>query len=97
MTEVDADAAAAAVLACPQVASLSAGAVEEIATYLPGRRVQGIRVRDDALEIHVVARWGSPLPDVAAEVRRAVAGLAGGRPVFVAIEDIEVPEMGTSS
>lgn len=94
MTEVDIDAVASAVMACPHVAGLSAGTVEEIATYLPGRRVQGIRTRDDSLEIHIVARWGQPLPKVAAEVRRAVAGLAGGRPIMVAIEDVVVPELG---
>ena len=93
MTEVDPDTVAAAVLACPHVASLSAGTVEEIATYLPGRRVQGIRAQDDVLEIHVVARWGVPLPEVAAEVRSAVGALAGGRPITVAIEDLEMPEV----
>lgn len=91
MNAVDPDAVATAVLACPHVAGLSAGTVQEIATYLPGRRVQGIRVQDDALEIHVVARWGTPLPDVGAEVRKAVGMLAGGRPITVAIEDIEMP------
>jgi len=76
------------------VARLSAGTVAEVATYLPGRRVQGIRVLDDVLEVHVVARWGTPLPDVGAEVRRAVGGLAGGRPITVAIEDVEWPDPG---
>ena len=96
MTEVDPDAVASAVLACPHVAGLSAGPVEEVATYLPGRRVQGIRVQDDSLEIHLVARWGAPLPDVAAEVRRAIGPLAGGRSITVAIEDLEVPEVEVS-
>ncbi|MDQ6698459.1 MAG: hypothetical protein M3Z46_13485 [Actinomycetota bacterium] len=91
MNEVDPDAVATAVLACPHVASLSAGTVQEIATYLPGRRVHGIRAQDDSLEIHVVARWGTPLPEIGAEVRRAVGGLAGGRPITVAIEDVEMP------
>ncbi len=91
MSEVDPDAVATAVLACPHVARLSAGTVEEIATYLPGRRVQGIRAQAGSLEIHVVARWGTPLPEVGAEVRKAVGALAGGRPVTVAVEDIELP------
>lgn len=93
MKEVDPDAVATAVLACPHVASLSAGTVQEIATYLPGRRVHGIRAQDDVLEIHVVARWGTPLPEVGAEVRRAVGALAGGRPITVAIEDVEMPTL----
>lgn len=97
MTDADTEAIAAATLACPHVAGLSAGTVEEIATYLPGRRVQGIRIRDDVLEIHLVAKWGTPLPEVAAEVRQAVAGLAGGRQTAVSIEDIEVPEQGAAS
>jgi hypothetical protein len=92
VTEVDPEAVATAVLACPHVAGLSAGTVEEIATYLPGRRVQGIRSDEGSLEIHVVARWGTPLPDVGAEVRRAVSALAGGRSITVAIEDLEMPD-----
>jgi hypothetical protein len=92
VTEVDPEAVATAVLACPHVAGLSAGTVEEIATYLPGRRVQGIRSDEGSLEIHVVARWGTPLPEVGAEVRRAVGALAGGRSITVAIEDLEMPD-----
>ncbi len=95
--EVDAQAVASAVSACPHVAGLSAGAVEEVATYLPGSRVQGIRVRDHVLEIHVVARWGLPLPEVATEIRAAVGGLAQGLPITVAIEDLAVPELDASS
>ncbi len=96
MNEVDPDAVAAAVQACPNVARLSAGTVEEIATYLPGRRVQGIRATDDVLEVHVVAKWGVPLPAVGAEVRQAVGALAGGRSITVAIEDLELPEVEVS-
>lgn len=91
MTPVDAEAVSAAALACPNVAGLSSGAVAEVATYLPGRRVSGIRIQDDVLEVHVVARWGSPLPDIAEQVRSLVRPLAGGRSVMVAIEDVEVP------
>lgn len=91
MISVDPDAVAAAVLACDGVADLSAGSVEEVATYLPGRRVRGVRIRDDAVEVHVVARWGTPLPDIGREVQAAVAPLAGGRPVVVAIEDVDAP------
>lgn len=91
MTPVDAEAVASAALACPDVAALSGGSMEEVATYLPGRRVSGVRVRGDALEVHVVARWGKPLPQIAEQVRASVVALAGGRPVTVAIEDVEVP------
>ena len=62
-----------------------------MATYLPGRRLTGVRLAGDELEIHVVARWGPSLPEVADAVRLAVAPLAGGLPVTVYIDDIEVP------
>ncbi len=92
MTAPDLDAVAAAVSACPPVAALAGGAYGEIATYLPGRRLLGVRLSGEELEVHVVARWGTPLPEVAHRVREAVAPLAGGRPVTVYIDDIEVPD-----
>ena len=91
MIAVDPDAVAAAALACDSVTQLSAGSVEEVATYLPGHRVKGVRVRDDVVEVHVVAKWGVPLPDVGRQVQAAVGPLSGGRSVLVAIEDVDVP------
>ncbi|MDP8937946.1 MAG: hypothetical protein M3O23_09515 [Actinomycetota bacterium] len=91
MTSPDLDAVAAAVAGCPPVAGLSAGRFGEVATYLPGRRLVGVRLDDDELEVHVVARWGTPLPEVGDAVRRAVAPVGDGRPVTVYIDDIEVP------
>lgn len=88
---VDADAVAAAVLRVPTVASLGKGEGVEVATYLPGRRVVGVRVNDDGVEVHVVARWGASLPDLGDEVRAAVAPHVSGRRVEVHVEDIEVP------
>jgi len=91
VTPVDADAVSAAVLTCDGVSGLSAGSVEEVATYLPGHRVKGVRVRDDVVEVHVVARWGTPLPDIGRQVQAAVAPLVEGRSIVVAIEDVDVP------
>jgi hypothetical protein len=88
----DLEVVAAAALGCPLVATLTGGRFGEVATYLPGRRILGIRAVDGEIEIHVVARWGVPLPDVADAVRVAVAPRAGGRPVAVFIDDIELPE-----
>jgi uncharacterized alkaline shock family protein YloU len=87
----DLEAVAAAALGCPLIAGLTGGRLGEIATYLPGRRVVGVRELDGTVEVHVVARWGTPLPKVADVVRAAVAPHAGGRPVSVFVEDIEVP------
>ncbi|HEX3623317.1 MAG TPA: hypothetical protein VHT97_13470 [Acidimicrobiales bacterium] len=88
----DLEAVAAAALGCPLIAGLTGGQFGEIATYLPGRRVQGVRQADGAVEVHVVARWGTPLPEVADLVRAAVAPYADGLPVAVFVDDIEVPE-----
>ena len=54
----DADAIAAAVLACPSVAGLGGGPAGAVATYLPGRRVTGVRVRPDGPAGQVGGRTG---------------------------------------
>lgn len=82
-----ADAVAAAVRAVPGVVDLHAGTFGEVATYLPGRRVTGVRVRDDGVAVHVVLRFGVPVLDTAQRVRAAVQVLAPG-PVDVSVEDV---------
>ena len=82
---------------CPHVQELSAGPFGVVATYLPGRRIPGVVIRADrsgapVVEVHVVARYGPPVPEVAAEVRAAVAGVAGPRrSVTVVVDDLAVP------
>ena len=89
---VDAERVASAVERVPTVARLSAGSTgAEVATYLPGRRVRGVRVGDGTVEVHVVARWPAVLPEVGAAVRAAAAPLVGGRAVEVVIDDLDVP------
>lgn len=90
--EVDPDAVVSAALSCPEVAGMSGGLVGEAATYLPGRQVTGVRLTEDEVEIHIVARWGTTLPEVAAAVRRAVAPVTGGLATSVHVEDIDVPD-----
>jgi hypothetical protein len=87
-----ADAIAAAVRGCSAVARLAAGPV---ATYLPGRRVPGVAVRGDEVRVVVVARYGPPLPRVAADVRAAVRQVDPGLRVEVVIEDIDLPASDT--
>jgi hypothetical protein len=82
-----ADGVAASVTACPAVAGLAAG---PLATYLPGRTVPGVAIRDGRIAVSVVARC-QPLPDVIAQVRAAVAAAAPGVPADVHIADIELP------
>jgi hypothetical protein len=62
-----------------------------VATYLPGRTVSGVAVRAGEVEVCVVARYGLALPQIAEQVRQAVAPLAPGRVVDVVIGDIELP------
>ena len=81
-----------AVLAVDGVVRLGGQGPFGVATYLPGRQVSGVALRDDEVVVHVVARYGGrPLPVVAADVRAAVAGaLDDARPVSVVVEDVEV-------
>ncbi len=81
----------AAVLACPQVAGLHGGRDGQAVAYLPGRRITGIRITVDEVAIHVVAAHPAVMEQVADQVRRAVAPLAGGLRVGIAIEDLAVP------
>ncbi len=88
----DVEAIAAAALGCPLIADLTGGRFGEVATYGPGRRTLGVRIVDGTVELHVVAKWGAPLPEVAEVVRAAVAPYAPGLPVSVYVDDIELPE-----
>lgn len=89
--DLDPDAVAALVLACPAVAGLSGGAFGTAATYLPGRSVAGIRIQPDAVEVHVVAHYGRTVPELAGQVRRALAGRTAGRTVDIVVEDVADP------
>lgn len=88
---IDPDLLAAAVTACASVAGLSGGVAGEVATYLPGRRVTGIRVRDEEVQVHVVGVYGFPVAQMGAEIRTAVGPLVRGLPVSVRIDDLAAP------
>jgi hypothetical protein len=79
---------AAAVLACPAVARLSAGPFGTVGTYLPGRRVSGVQITDAEVTVHVVAR-PAPLRSLEAQVRDAVGALVPGVPVHLAVDDVD--------
>ena len=86
----------AAVLAVPGVHDLHGGVIGEVATYLPGRRVSGIRLReagsDTSSEVHVVLDWDSPVLPTADAVRSRLEGLVPG-PVHVVVEDVADPHL----
>ena len=83
-----ADLIVSAVSGCPDVAGLTQLPGLPVATYLPGRTVSGVAVRPGEVQVCVVARYGLPLPEIAAQVRQAVAPLVPGRMVNVVIADI---------
>ena len=74
---VDLDAVADAVVSCSSVLGIASG-----------RRSRTVRIVDRSVEVHVVARWGAFLPDVADEVRAAVRPLVGSHQVTVYIDDL---------
>ena len=84
----EAEAVAAMVRSCPAVVDLSGGDFGEVATYLPGKRITGVRVAGDRIDVHLVGRYGSPIPALAAEVRTALTHLARGRAVDIRVEDL---------
>jgi hypothetical protein len=93
---VDLDAVTAAVRGCAAVDDLSSGRWGEVASYLPGRRVAGVRVASDHVVISVRGRWGVPVTELACQVRGALAALVGPRRVDIVIADLSeaAPEAG---
>ena len=89
---VDIDALHTAVAACPDVSGLGSPGLAGLTTYLPGRRIAGLRISPDLLELEVVAAWGASVADIAAQIRSAVSGLVAGRPVNITVADIDVPD-----
>lgn len=89
----EADAVAAAVLACPGVSGLHEGGWRPVATYLPGRRVAGVRLDEQRIQLSVTVSPGSRVPDLVASIRASLAGLARGRPVDVQVADIQDPPL----
>ncbi len=87
----EADLISAAVLTVTDIAGLSAGPFGEIASYLPGRSVPGVRIDDERVEVHIVARYGRPLQEIADELARAVRHVLAGRPLQVSVDDILLP------
>lgn len=88
-----ADRVAAAVAGCRTVARLSAGPLGEVATYLPGRRVRGVAVRDSApepeVEVHVVGWYGPTVREISGEVEAAVRSVLPGHRILISIDDLD--------
>lgn len=89
-----AEQAATAALSVPGVAGLHGGEFGTVATYLPGRRVTGVRIDETVCAVHVTVRYPADLFAVAESVRSAVHPLVG-LPVDVTIEDLTADQTGS--
>jgi uncharacterized alkaline shock family protein YloU len=87
LSEDDAERIAAVVTGVPGVAALHGGMFGEVATYLPGRRVTGIRISNERVDVHVSLTLNAPVRDTATAIQRAVAAITD-LPVDVTIEDL---------
>jgi len=88
---VDVDAVAAAVRTCAGVERLPGGRPQDTATYLPGRRIEGVRIERSVVLVQVRARWGVPAPELAGQIRRAVAPLVAGRRIDIVVAEVGDP------
>ena len=88
---VNVDAVAAAVRDCADVSGLDGGQYGEVATYLPGRAVEGVVIGGGRVRVQVRSRWGVEAPLLAAQITTVLAPLTGRRPVDVVIADIDDP------
>jgi hypothetical protein len=88
---VDVVAVATLVRACAGVSGLDGGRFGEAVSYLPGRKVEGVMVRDGRVRVRVRAQWAVPAPALAALITTALVPLTGNRPVDVVIGDIDDP------
>jgi len=91
LDQSEADAIVDAVRACTTVADLSGGLAGEVATYLPGRRISGVQIRDEGVIVHVIGRYGPTVNAIAAEVTTAVTSVVGPVEVWVRIDDLQLP------
>ena len=89
---VDIDAVHAAVSNCPGVAGVGSGTLAALTTYLPGRRIPGIRINPESIELEIVANWDATAAAIGRHIRAAIAGLVSGRRVDITIADIVLPD-----
>jgi hypothetical protein len=78
--------------AAPSVDRRSGGVLGTAAAYLPGERIEGLRLRDNRLEVHVVMRWGSTVDEVEREVLAAAGSGWDPKKVDLVIDDIALPD-----
>lgn len=82
---------AAAASGVDGVVGLHGGPVGGVATYLPGRRVDGVRVTPSGVEVRLTVAWGEDARRVGEQVRAAVQQVRPGD-VDVVIADVAEPQ-----
>lgn len=86
---VDLDAVVAAVRACPGVDDLDGGPPNaRLATYLPGRAIDGLKVTEQLVTVQIRSLWDVPVTTVADQIRIAIAHLVVARPVDIIVADL---------
>ncbi|MEO6956549.1 MAG: hypothetical protein ABI137_07390 [Antricoccus sp.] len=89
MDGVDLDAVAAAVRSCPGVDDLDGGPINaQLATYLPGRKIDGLKLTADTLTVQIRSMWDIPVTEVGAQIRLAVVHLVDARQVEIVVADL---------
>ena len=83
-----ADTVAGLARAVAGVTGLHTGMFGEVASYLPGRSVPGVRITDDRIDVHICVAVGAAIRGTAADVRSAIAAEFPGIPVDVTVEDV---------
>lgn len=78
------------VLEVPGVVALHGGAFGEAGTYLPGKRIPGLRRDGSDVRIHVVMEFGYDVSSTASQIRLALAPQVAGQ-VHVVVEDVVEP------
>lgn len=67
---------------------MHAGMFGEVATYLPGRRVEGVQLHADVANVHVVLDWGAAVPDTVDAIRTVLTPVVD-TPVDITVEDVD--------
>jgi hypothetical protein len=84
---------AAVVTAHPAVLRLHGGVFGDVVTYLPGRRLTGVRVGmgDEPVELGVVLVLDRPIPEVVRALRHEVSRMCSGAAVDITVADVALP------
>jgi len=88
---INVDAVASAVRAVPGVSDLAGGRFGDATSYVPGRRLTGVAVRDDAVRISVRARWGVAASDLLGHITLALRQIVSDRRIEVVVAEIDNP------